>query len=269
MKRNLQSIPATKIGKVEELLSTAQFDGIGLLSRELSASFDEALLVDLFNRCIADYPQNEKSKADAWLAPRLHAGLRLSRRAAADTGMWAWLASGVARSYIEWRWPRSDESTWWRYTSGDLLRNGLSRLWWGAEITRSGPDYSVTELAFARVRTFMFVSELRYSWHREAARAFARVLSEEDAHSEKEPDNLSKLFNVYLRTQALELWDAPADQGQLIGPDENWIGAAVTLSELTGPTHLLRGPSTGVSDLQTEERIYVWLRQLLNGLRSN
>jgi hypothetical protein len=126
----------------------------------------------------------------------------------------------------------------------------------------------VTTLAFARVRTYQFVSELQYSWHREAARAFARVLNDNEAHVDKEPDNLSKLFNVYLKTQALELWDAAGEQENQVGPDADWISAKPTLAEIAAPLHMLKGPAAGISSPVTEERIYVWLTSLLKSLRA-
>src|SRR3954447_21286653 len=42
--------------------------------------------------------------SDRWLAPRLHATLRLTRNEAADRGLWAWLAVDLFPDYVRWRW---------------------------------------------------------------------------------------------------------------------------------------------------------------------
>jgi hypothetical protein len=251
------------------MLETGDLGDLDRTGRDSGGSADIQLLVDIIDHLKALFPQDKKSAADQWLAPRLHHALRLTRRSASDAGMWTWLAAGPLRHYSEWRWPKDEESEskskWWRYTSRDLLRNGLARLWWGAELVRTGSDYSLVEDAFKTVRTFQFVSELRYSWHREAARAFARLLRDRNA-SDAEAQDLSKLFNVYIKTRALELWDHTMGQ-EALGPDEAWIGEPVSLAEATAPISQLRGPKAGQSNREAEERLYSWLSKLQKGVR--
>lgn len=83
-----------------------------------------------------------KAAMDQWLAPRLHAALRIPRRLAADRAFWAWLAIDHLAPYVQLRFRQLglDATAAWRFT-GDLLRNGASRLWWGAEMVRSGSSY--------------------------------------------------------------------------------------------------------------------------------
>lgn len=45
----------------------------------------------------------DRTRADAWLAPRLHATLRLTRREAADKRLWNHIALAVAPDYVVWR----------------------------------------------------------------------------------------------------------------------------------------------------------------------
>ena len=137
---------------------------------------DLDLVVDLGKRASTLFgPDN----MDPWLAPRLHAALRIPRRIAADRGMWTWLAL-LCHNYIEARFRKKKKRVHpWRYR-GEWHRNGISRLWWGAEMTRNGPDYIDVETCFGRTRTAEFALELMYSWNRPAAVAFARVAEGKD-----------------------------------------------------------------------------------------
>ena len=83
--------------------------------------------------------------SDAWLAPRVHATLRLTPREAADRRVWAYLGIVTAADYVRWRFGR--EAPRERFIGRDDTQ-ALSRLWWGAELTRNGPDYQPTVLAF-------------------------------------------------------------------------------------------------------------------------
>ena len=48
----------------------------------------------------------EGSAWDSWLAPRVHAALRLTPREAADPAIWRWLALYAFPDYVRRRWPR-------------------------------------------------------------------------------------------------------------------------------------------------------------------
>jgi hypothetical protein len=95
--------------------------------------------------------------SDQWLAPRLHALLRLDRHHASDKHMWAWMAADVFPDYARWRFVgknedrEEDESkrgTPLKRFFGQDRDNVLSRLWWGGELCRDGGDYSPVEQAF-------------------------------------------------------------------------------------------------------------------------
>jgi len=86
-------------------------------------------------------------KSDQWLAPRLHSALRLTRAQAADKGLWHWVAVAFWPEYVTWRWGKSGavaDNRWF----GPVNKQAFARLWWGGELFRDGPDYSVAELAF-------------------------------------------------------------------------------------------------------------------------
>ena len=266
---NLLSIPRSKIPHVESVLASGLATVFDPIARDTGVTFNLALLQDLESRVLTKHAGKDVSAIDRWFAPRLHFALRLSRRRASDPGVWTWLATGPLKRYMERRWPKSTKDTknpWWHYTGRDLLRNGISRLWWGAEMTRSGPDYSLVENAFSAVRTFQFVSELRYSWHREAARSFTRAVTDTPA-SDDDIKGLSKLLNVYLKTRALERWDASEEGDEVSGPDGAWLAVKPTLAESAAPIAELVGPAAGVSRRLVEEELYGWLVKLFADVR--
>ena len=87
--------------------------------------------------------------SDVWLAPRLHYALRLTRREAADKGLWAWLALVEAEPFMRQRWTSANTGK----VAVDRLAgradiHGLARLWWGAELARNGSDYRPVQLMF-------------------------------------------------------------------------------------------------------------------------
>lgn len=58
---------------------------------------------DLVDDALFEFRDETPSRADAWLAPRLHATLRLTRAEAADRALWNYLAFAVAPDYVVWR----------------------------------------------------------------------------------------------------------------------------------------------------------------------
>lgn len=121
---------------------------------------------------------DEPTSSDRWLAPRLHAVLRLTRYEAADSGLWAWLAVDLFSDYVRWRFPGRrgndrDEAVGpptKRFLGSDR-DNGLARLWWSAELFRDGPDYSPVERAFAMQDIPNTWLSLNAVHHRAAAQA--------------------------------------------------------------------------------------------------
>ncbi len=100
--------------------------------------------------------QGDPALSDRWLAPRLHALLRLDRKDAGDTRMWAWLASVGCPEYVRWRFPGKGDEEEDEFKRGTPLKrflgqdrdNALARLWWGGELCRDGGNYEPVERAF-------------------------------------------------------------------------------------------------------------------------
>ena len=149
------------------------------------------------------------AKSDRWLAPRVHCSLRLTRREAALHGVWDWLALDPFNNYVRWRWGAGDGKVASdRFVSRDVRKHAIKRLWWGAELTRNGGDYSATDLLFTS-------TDVPNSWlnqhlfrHRPTAIASLRLLStlNDDgsfASSDRQRD-LIKAMNAAITTTMLD-----------------------------------------------------------------
>lgn len=185
---------------------------------------------------VSDRFASNPESSDSWLAPRLHAALRLRRSEAADRRVWVWLAVLRYDSYVRWRWPGKNGVTARKRFIGADRDNALSRLWWGAEMTRNGSDYSAAVLAFGRqdIANTWFVLDAFHN--RAAALAAMRMLPSMGA---RPINRLSTALNHFLTTIMLD------SVAPLAGPDlvavEEWIAGAPTGDELL-QEDLPRGP---------------------------
>ncbi|HYK01015.1 MAG TPA: DUF6339 family protein [Thermoanaerobaculia bacterium] len=224
------------------------------------APIDSTLLTALVDHATKNY-EDDPDALDSWLAPRLHCAVRWSRRAASDPLRWSWLAVNYGHPYIQARWraPRTGRVHTWRYT-GELLRNGLSRLWWGAEMVRNGPDYGDVARLFRHVRTAQFALELRYSWYRPAAIAFTRVAEPEGKKplSDDQKRVLSTRANAYLSTLMLEAMATV--EGQTTKADEVWYESPPVLRQVIDTPE---GPDDGRVPDEATDRLVTWFGGLV------
>lgn len=145
---------------------------------------------------------DEPTKADAWLPPRLHATLRLSRREAADARLWNFLALRLAPDYVMWRnKPRSSKKSPVPQTNtshfvGAFHKQTFSRLWWAAELFRNGPDYRPVEIACRNQESFNSILRLEIIYHRGTAQALVRLLERETVRTTREANALSQAVNA-------------------------------------------------------------------------
>jgi len=200
---------------------------------------------------------------DPWLAPRLHCALRIPRRIAVDAAMWTWLALNC-HQFIEARFRQPNRKIHpWRYYGG-WSRNGLSRLWWGAEMTRNGASYEDVKHCFARTRTAQFALELMYSWHRPAAIAFCRVAEGVDGErlTDARTRTLSTRLRVLLSLQCLEATGSRTIDAE-DEFDEDWAQHRPSLASLMGELGSLKGPSTGVCEEAAIDALAAWYREVL------
>jgi hypothetical protein len=153
--------------------------------------------------------------ADRVAAPRLHQALRLSRRAAADPGVWRYLAVVRRPHFVRHRWElrtltQMRRRFWRPGTRSDS--NAYSRLWWIAELTREGDSYALTERVLSRqpLATQLFVRD--FCHHRPAIVALVDVL--EDSPGD-EVEAVVRHFSSFLTTVVLEAQSADAIRATL------------------------------------------------------
>ncbi|MFJ3665952.1 DUF6339 family protein [Streptomyces sp. NPDC090106] len=126
--------------------------------------------------------REDRTRADAWLAPRLHATLRLTRREAADKRLWNHLALAIAPDYVVWRHlsaatpGKPERRVAPERFRGPADRQCFSRLWWAAELFRNGPDYEPVETACGNQDLVHTVLRLDLIDHRPTAQAVIRLL---------------------------------------------------------------------------------------------
>lgn len=123
---------------------------------------------------------------DPWAAPRLHAALPLTRREAADPALWRYLAVVHRPDFVRHRW----ENRSWTAMAGRFWRpgtrsesNAFARLWWIAELTRDGGDYTLTERVLRRQPLASSVFKRGLSSHRPVVSALVDALENAPAES--------------------------------------------------------------------------------------
>jgi len=254
---------------VEQLLASVDnsvLRGDGLLNtREYLEPIETQELVDttLIRRVLEnglerlDHEELEETTSlDQWLAPRIHSALRISRRLAGDMGFWSWLVIEVGRTYTWRRWAEKNRPTMYRYT-GDFKRNSLGRLWWFAEMSRNGPDYSPIEKVLRDASTAQYAMELRYSMYRPAVIAFGNTASRLDLGF-ADLKKLSKRANAYLSLKALEA--IGLDQGENERDVEWWRDRPV-VNDVIGDAEMI-GPQDGFASSSAIQSIEQWFESL-------
>lgn len=259
--------PSVLAAMTSDFLAGGQTPDLKPYAEPTEEEFDAEAVKALFDAAMS--LEKTKTETDAWLAPRFHYLFRISRRTAGDRGVWAWLGMTVCRSYVMWRFGSEGSMKAWRYY-GDLLRNAVSRLWWGAEMVRSGPSYEYVPRVFSRVRTAEFALELSYSRYRPAAIAFTRIaegLGSKERLSDEEMKDLSKSINAYLSLTALEAIGLSEDENGVT--DEDWRRHRPALAEVqSAEVAALQGPSGGVVSEEAIRDLEDWFREIASSLRA-
>jgi hypothetical protein len=233
-----------------------------LRTLDLGRDIPLELIGELLERSQREFA-NDPPASDRWLAPRLHAALRLTRYEAADRALWAWLAVEIFPDYLRWRW-RGRRSADGDEPAGPPVKrfiggerdNGLARLWWGAELFRDGSDYQPVERAFVMQDVPNTWLSLNAIHHRAAAQAALRILP---SLKSKEINRLSSALDHVLTTIQL---DAVAP---VSGPDviaiEEWVSEAPDREAIFGEG-LPPGPNEDPTDAEMIERVERLLREV-------
>ncbi|MGW5467073.1 DUF6339 family protein [Streptomyces chartreusis] len=174
--------------------------------------------------------RDDRTRADAWLAPRLHATLRLTRREAADKRLWNHLALAVAPDYVAWRHlseptaKRPERRIAPERFRGPADRQCFSRLWWAAELFRNGPDYEPVAAACGNQDLVHTVLRMELIDHRPTAQALVRLLRQGQVSTGREIFGLSVAINAAGATLVYDVLgpDRPRDPARL----RDWIAEA-------------------------------------------
>lgn len=198
--------------------------------RDDGARWRVAPVRTLLEAAVRRFEDGPRTGADAWLAPRLHATLRMTRAEAADPALWNFLALVVAPEYVVWRHRGRTKqegdgpSVVVDRFSGPHHKQALARLWWSAEIFRDGYDYRPVEVACGNQEMLNTALRLDIVDHRPTARALVTMLENGTLRTGREVNGLVAAVNVSAATLMYDV----------LAPDESpdpdaraeWIAAA-------------------------------------------
>lgn len=203
-----------------------------------------------------------RAATDAWLAPRVHAALRLTRREAAGRGLWRYLAVVVAPAFVRWRWPGDEEGTPMTRFIGPDNKHAIARLWWGGELMRNGHDYSLVPAGFE-------VQNIADNWlrwdmahNRAVMQGCLTYLSTYDGGSmvsSKDAVKVGKALNRAATTISLDAL-APV-VGHDAGAHARWRAADINEQDWFG-TKLPTGPDDGAVDPRSVNAVVALLSRL-------
>ncbi|WP_328683048.1 DUF6339 family protein [Streptomyces sp. NBC_00343] len=222
---------------------------------------------DLIDDVMHLYRHDTPTKADAWLAPRLHAALRLTRREAADSRMWNFLALAVAPDYVIWRHlPAKSKDELPPMVAASRFRGAhytqaFSRLWWAAELFRDGSDYEPVQVACGNQDVLNTVLRLDVIDHRPTAQALIRLVAREKVQTGREVNALARAVNASASTL---MYDVLAeDEGLDGGVLEEWIREAESAPPV--PRKFLpKGPEDGPTPSDSVDALVVRFEELFD-----
>jgi hypothetical protein len=146
---------------------------------------------------------------DGALAEDVHRHLDVSRRVAGDPGLWHWLAVVRYPHFVRQRWEYSSEEAMREKFLGagsDLYSNAIHRLWWIAELTHDGDDYSLTHDVFGNQTMVNKVFDRWFARYQPAVVAVCDELVDEPSWV---IDETTRRFNHALTNVQLEGLDEP------------------------------------------------------------
>lgn len=152
---------------------------------------------------LEEYPEYE-TDIDGALAEEVHRSLDITRRTAGDPGLWHWLAVVRYPDFVRHRWKyHSEEAMREKFlgAGSDLYSNAIHRLWWIAELTSRGDDYSITDAVFANQVMVNKVFDRWFARYQPAVRAMCGELADEPTRVINET---TRRFNHALTNVQLE-----------------------------------------------------------------
>lgn len=170
-------IPQARTLITKESFRDQSFGSLAGYIQDIRRPIDLTPLVRVVHQAMSKYPRQSEA-SDGWLAPRVHASLRLFRSEAADQGIWDYLSVVVLRNYVLWRMAGEDGlvNDVDRIV-GPFRHQAVARLWWAAELSRNGADYSPTVEAFSSQEAVNYLTNVDAFHNRPAALAYIRFIS--------------------------------------------------------------------------------------------
>lgn len=230
--------------------------------------FDRVIDLTPLRGVITAAMTREPRDSDAWLGPRIHATLRLTRREAGDKRVWEYLTVVEHPDYVRWRWGNSDhpeDPVPQDRFLGEDSKNALARLWWAAEMTRNGSDYSRTVRALNISRFSVSWLHLILSHHRAAALAVADFLHtfNTTGATDTQGQVMAKAVNVALRTISLDaLANSPPTDAVAV---RDWIAGKI--DETTMIDELPTGPDEAPVPEEDITAVLTFLNELAERIR--
>lgn len=177
-------------------------DFVREIERDVSlVDFDEAV-----EQVIED-TQPQGDEIDRQAAPAVHRTLPLTRREAADMGVWRYLSIVRHPELVRHRWGYSSRGEMRRrfVGSNQWNSNTLSRLWWAAELTHDeSSEYELTKKAFSSQHVARSAFERLFGHHHDTAAAFIEVFHDDP---QEVVESAVKRFNQRLTTIRVEAID--------------------------------------------------------------
>jgi hypothetical protein len=167
--------------------------------------------------------------SDAWVGPRLHSALRMSRREAARRGAWRFLGASAFPDYVRWRWGQSASAPLERFVGG-YDKHALARLWWMSEMFRNGADYGPAIRALGNQDIVNNFFRMDVAHHRPTALAFVRVIDGYEGDRGRAANALARAVNSAATTLLVDAvgLDRPIDDEAL----RRWIEGAESFDPL-------------------------------------
>ncbi|MGW2216992.1 DUF6339 family protein [Nonomuraea sp. NPDC001684] len=188
---------STAVLQEREALPTTAIDRVAK-----PASWHAEPVRRLADEAMKRFASAARTSADAWLAPMLHATLRLTRRQAADSGLWNHLALRIAPDYVFWRHPGRPSPRQpvpmvnrERFV-GAFHSQAFARLWWAAELFRNGADYRPVVIACGNQDMLNTALRMEVILHRPTAQAMLHMLSTDIIRTGREVNALAQAVNA-------------------------------------------------------------------------
>jgi hypothetical protein len=160
--------------------------------------------IDSAVKGVLDEYSEYNTAIDGSLAEEIHRTLDITRRTAGDPGLWHWLAVVRYPDLVRHRWEyRSEEAMREKFlgAGSDLYSNAIHRLWWIAELTSRGDDYSTTDAVFANQTMVNKVFDRWFARYQPAVQVLCDELADEPS---RVIDETTRRFNHALTNVQLE-----------------------------------------------------------------